>query len=260
MKRRPNVDRHSTGHHHVLIVDDEIDILELLRHNLLQAGFIVTTAQSGEEALNMISRQRPHLLVLDLMLPGIDGLEVARRLKTNPRTARLPILILSAKNEEEDILNGLESGAVDYVTKPFSPQVLIARIRTALRRSVQPARPKSDSLIRIGDIEIDLRQHRAAIKGRALPLTFTEFHVLAFLARRPGWAFTRAEIMSAVRGDTHAATDRSVDVQIVGLRKKIGPYASLIETVRGVGYRLKSNPRSSRRDPPSTYQQKAHTR
>jgi two-component system phosphate regulon response regulator PhoB len=234
-----------------MIVDDEADILELLRHHLLRAGFIVTTAQSGEEVLSMINRQLPHLphlLVLDLMLPGIDGFEVARCLKATPHTARLPILILSARGDEKDILNGLESGADDYVTKPFSPQILIARIRTALRRSVLPKGPRPDSLIRIGDIEIDLNRHRAAIKGRPLPLTFTEFHVLAFLARRPGWAFTRSEIMDAVRGDAHAATDRSVDVQIVGLRKKIGPYAKLIETVRGVGYRFKSIPGDFRRD------------
>jgi two-component system, OmpR family, alkaline phosphatase synthesis response regulator PhoP len=242
MKRRPKTNRPPTAHPHVLIVDDEADILELLRHHLLQAGFIVTTAQSGEEALNIINRQMPHLLVLDLMLPGIDGLKVARRLKTTPRTARLPILILSAKGDEEDILNGLESGADDYVTKPFSPQILIARIRTALRRNVPPTGSRSGPLIRIGDIKIDLRRHRASIKGRFLPLTFTEFHVLALLARRPGWAFTRAEIMDAVRGDAHVATERSVDVQIVGLRKKFGSYAKLIETVRGVGYRFKSIP------------------
>lgn len=157
-------------------------------------------------------------------------------------------MILSARGDEKDILNGLESGADDYVTKPFSPKILIARIRTALRRSVPPAGPKSDSLIRVGDIEIDLRRHRAAIKGRPLPLTLTEFHVLAFLARRPGWTFTRAEIMGAVRGDAHAATDRSVDVQIVGLRRKIGASAKLIETVRGVGYRFKSIPGAYRRE------------
>jgi two-component system phosphate regulon response regulator PhoB len=249
MKRRPNFDKHPSHHHHVLVVDDETDILELLRHHLLRAGFIVSAVRSGEEALKTISRQRPHLLVLDLMLPGIDGLEVARRLKTTPRTARLPIVMLSAKSEEKDICNGLESGADDYVTKPFSPQVLIARIRTALRRSNLPAGLRTDPLIRIGDMEINLHQHRAAIKGRSLPLTFTEFHVLAFLARRPGWAFTRAEIMGAVRGDAHAATNRSVDVQIVGLRKKIGPYAEFIETVRGVGYRFKSIPCASCRDP-----------
>jgi DNA-binding response OmpR family regulator len=248
MKRRPRFNRDPAGHLHVLIVDDEADILELLRHHLLQAGFIVTTAQSGEEALNMINRQLPHLLVLDLMLPGMEGMEVARRLKATPRTARLPILILSARGDEKDILNGLESGADDYVTKPFSPRILIARIRTVLRRSGPPAGPRTDSLICISDIEIDLNRHRAAIKGCTLPLTFTEFHLLAFLARRPGWAFTRSEIMDAVRGDTHAATDRSVDVQIVGLRKKIGPYAKLIETVRGVGYRLKSIPGAYRRD------------
>ncbi len=227
------------AHQHILVVDDEPDILELIRHNLLRSGFVVSTAESGEEALQKIGRQPPQLLVLDLMLPGIDGLEVARRLKKNPRTAGLPIVMLTAKGEEKDVVTGLECGADDYVTKPFSPQILVARIRTVLRRNELPAEPIEDPIIRVRDLMIDLRKHRAYLHDQTVPLTYTEFHVLAFLARRPGWAFTRAQIVDAVRGDTYSVTDRSVDVQIVGLRKKLGAYAKFIETVRGVGYRFK---------------------
>lgn len=224
--------------YHILVVDDEPDILELIRHNLLRSGFIVSTAQSGEEALQKIGRQPPHLMILDLMLPGIDGLEVARRLKTSQRTASLPIVMLTAKGEEKDVITGLETGADDYVTKPFSPKILVARIRTVLRRNDQVEEPLGEPIIRCRDLEIDLRKHRAFLEKHTVPLTYTEFHLLAFLARRPGWAFTRAQIVDAVRGDTYSVTDRSVDVQIVGLRKKLGSYAKVIETVRGVGYRF----------------------
>jgi len=241
MKVPPKSDLRA-AHQHILVVDDEPDILELIRHNLLRSGFVVSTAESGEEALQKINRQPPQLVVLDLMLPGIDGLEVARRLKTHPRTAGLPIVMLTAKGEEKDVVAGLETGADDYVTKPFSPQILVARIRTVLRRN-DPAEEKvEEPIIRFRDLKIDLRKHRAFLDDRSVPLTYTEFHVLAFLARRPGWAFTRAQIVDAVRGDTYSVTDRSVDVQIVGLRKKLGPYAKFIETVRGVGYRFRDRP------------------
>jgi two-component system phosphate regulon response regulator PhoB len=233
-------------HQHILIVDDEPDILELIRHNLLRSGFVVSTSESGEDALQKIGRQAPHLVVLDLMLPGIDGLEVARRLKTHPRTANIPIVMLTAKGEEKDVVAGLETGADDYVTKPFSPKILVARIRTVLRRNEAPVEQIEDPIIRCRDLKIDLRKHRAYLEEKTVPLTYTEFHVLAFLARRPGWAFTRAQIVDAVRGDTYSVTDRSVDVQIVGLRKKLGPYAAFIETVRGVGYRFKDNQKPAR--------------
>jgi two-component system phosphate regulon response regulator PhoB len=234
-----------TTHQHILVVDDEPDILELIRHNLLRCGFVVSTAASGEEALQRIARQAPHLVVLDLMLPGIDGLEVARRLKTQPRTVNIPIVMLTAKGEEKDVVAGLETGADDYVTKPFSPQILVARIRTVLRRNEAPEEKIENPIIRFRDLKIDLRKHRAYLESKTVPLTYTEFHVLAFLARRPGWAFTRAQIVDAVRGDTYSVTDRSVDVQIVGLRKKLGPYAEFIETVRGVGYRFKDADKST---------------
>ena len=203
----------------ILVVDDEEDILELVRYNLAKEGYHVTGVITGEDALKKAGVEAFDLIVLDLMLPGIDGLEVTKKLKNNRATEQIPIVMLSAKGEEADIVTGLELGADDYITKPFSPRVLIARIRTALRR--QTRKPYDDtSVIQIHALEI---------------------HVLHFLSRRPGWVFTRSQIVDAVRGDDYPVTDRSVDVQIVGLRRKLGDCGKYIETVRGVGYRFKDN-------------------
>jgi two-component system phosphate regulon response regulator PhoB len=222
----------------ILVVDDEEDILELLDYNLTKEGFRVVRAASGEKALDLAKTERPDLVVLDLMLPGLDGLEVCKRIRSNRSTADIPIVMLTAKGEEADIVLGLELGADDYVTKPFSPRVLTARIRSALRR-----RPRSsavdDAPIKIGGIEIDTARHEVLAGGKPVRLTYTEYEILSFLARRPGWVFTRYQIVEAVRGEEYAVTDRSVDVQIVGLRKKLGKHGSLVETVRGVGYRFK---------------------
>jgi two-component system phosphate regulon response regulator PhoB len=172
------------------------------------------------------------------MLPGIDGLEVARRLKADPLTRSVPILMLTAKGEEADIVTGLEVGAEDYITKPFSPKVLIARVRAVLRR--KGAAPVDDKeVLAVHDLLIHPGRREVLVKGKPVPLTFTEFGILNFLARRPGWVFTRSQIVDAVRGDEYFVTDRAVDVQIVGLRKKLGSAAKAIETVRGVGYRFK---------------------
>jgi two-component system, OmpR family, alkaline phosphatase synthesis response regulator PhoP len=222
----------------ILVVDDEEDILELVRFTLSREGFTVLCAASGEEAWDLLKTQRVHLLVLDLMLPGMDGLELARRLKGEPRTQAVPIVMLSAKGEEADIVSGLELGADDYVTKPFSPRVLTARVRTVLRRQTQPESTE-DEVLEIEDLVIDSGRRSVTAGGIAVNLTYTEFQVLSFLARRPGWVFTRTQIVDAVRGDDYPVTDRSVDVQIVGLRKKLGDSGYYIETVRGVGYRFK---------------------
>ena len=222
----------------ILAVDDEEDILELLRFNLSREGYQVSCASSGEEALRLVQSEIPDLIVLDLMLPGIDGLEVARRLKNDPNTKHIPIVMLTAKGEEADIVAGLELGADDYVTKPFSPRILVARVRAVLRRKVQEA-PKETSVIRIHDLVIDPRRHEVLVNGEPVQLTFTEFGILNYMARRPGWVFTRYQIVDAVRGEDYPVTDRSVDVQIVGLRKKLGPAGKYVETVRGVGYRFK---------------------
>ncbi len=225
----------------ILVVDDEEDILELVRFNLEKEGYQVTGAQTGEEALRKARSDSFDLIVLDLMLPGIDGLEVARKLKSSEKTQHIPIVMLTAKGEEADIVTGLELGADDYITKPFSPRVLIARVRTALRRKVRKAEDDT-AVVQIHELEIHPGRRSVAAKGTLIDLTYTEFQVLYILARRPGWVFTRSQIVDAVRGDDYPVTDRSVDVQIVGLRKKLGLYGDYIETVRGVGYRFRENP------------------
>ncbi len=222
----------------IFVVEDEEGILELLRYNLTREGFAVASAANGEEAVNAIPRKLPDLILLDLMLPGLDGLEVCRALKKNPKTAGIPIVMVTAKGEESDIVAGLELGADDYITKPFSMKVLAARVRTILRRKEMRVADR-DALIRIHDIVINPGRHEVLINGKPVDLTFTELRILHFLASRPGWVMTRQQIVDAVRGEDYAVTDRSVDVQIVGLRKKLGARAEYIETVRGVGYRFK---------------------
>lgn len=225
----------------ILVVDDEEDILELVRYNLAREGYNIETALTGEETLNRAEAMPIHLIVLDLMLPGIDGLEVTRRLKKNPRTQRIPIVMLTAKGEEADVVTGLELGADDYIVKPFSPRILVARVKAVLRRISQPALEEGD-VIRIHELMIHPGRREVHADGQLIKLTYTEFQVLHYLAKRPGWVATRYQIVDAVRGSDYPVTDRSVDVQVVGLRKKLGPYGKYIETVRGVGYRLKEAP------------------
>ncbi|AEB10451.1 response regulator [Desulfobacca acetoxidans] len=223
---------------HILVVDDEEDILELVRYNLTKEGYRVTAVATGEEALRTAHSIHPELILLDLMLPGVDGLEVCRKLKQDPKTSHVPIIMLSAKGEEADIVTGLELGAADYVTKPFSPRVLIARLRAVLRR--RSAEPLSESApLTIHDLVIHPGRHEVLIQGQQVDLTVTEFRLLHMLARRPGWVFTRSQIVNTVHGDDYPVSDRSVDVQVVGLRKKLGALGDYIETVRGVGYRFK---------------------
>jgi len=225
----------------ILVVDDEEDILELVRYNLAREGYHVTGALTGEDALNKARSEAFDLIVLDLMLPGIDGLEVAKRLKNSPETEEVPIVMLSAKGEEADIVTGLELGADDYITKPFSPRIMIARVRTALRRKTSKPQDET-SAIHIFELEIHPGRRSVLAAGKPVELTFSEFQVLYLLARRPGWVFTRSMIVDAVHGDDYPVTVRSVDVQIVGLRKKLGVGGKYIETVRGVGYRMKESP------------------
>jgi two-component system phosphate regulon response regulator PhoB len=226
------------AHERVLVVDDEEEILELLRYNLEKQGYRVQCAASGEEAVRMARAELPDLIVLDLMLPGMDGMEVSRRLKRDPLTQAVPIIMLTAKGEESDVVSGLELGAEDYVTKPFSPRVLVARVRAVLRRKAMvPA--LNDEIIRVHDVVIHPGRHEVIVSGHPVTLSPTEFRVLRVLAQRPGWVFTRYQIASQVHGGDCIVTDRSVDVQIVGLRKKLGSAGRYIETVRGVGYRFK---------------------
>jgi two-component system alkaline phosphatase synthesis response regulator PhoP len=222
----------------ILVVEDEEDILELVRYNLNKEGYRVTGVLSGEEGLKAARAHPPDLIVLDLMLPGMDGLTVCRELKQDARTRDLPVIILTAKGEEADIVAGLELGADDYVTKPFSPRVLLARLRAILRRRRAGPAGESD-VLEIHQMVIHPGRHEVLVQGRPVDLTATEFRLLAFLARRPGWVFTRSQIVQGVQGEDYAVTERAVDVQIVGLRKKLGAAGQYIETVRGVGYRLK---------------------
>jgi two-component system, OmpR family, alkaline phosphatase synthesis response regulator PhoP len=223
----------------ILVVDDEEDILELVTFNLTREGYSVRSASSGEKALDSVKREMPHLIILDLMLPGIDGLEVARRLKKDQGTEDIPIIMLTAKGEEADIVTGLELGADDYVTKPFSPRVLTARVKTVLRRKMEGPSPAIETPLKMGELEIHPGRHEVLVQGKPISLTFTEFAILKCLAQRPGWVFTRYQIVDAVHGQEYNVTERSVDVQVAGLRKKLGPYGNCIETVRGVGYRFR---------------------
>ncbi|MFO7764886.1 MAG: response regulator transcription factor [Pelovirga sp.] len=227
------------GKEHILVIEDEEDILALLHYNLIKEGFKVTCAQTGEDGLTAARTLEPDLIVLDLMLPGIDGLDVCRALKKDKATSAIPIVMLTAKGEEHDIITGLELGADDYVTKPFSPRVLSSRLKAVLRRRERDRSTDESESLHIGSISIHPGRNEVMVDDQTVELTFTEFRVLYLLARRPGWVFTRYQIVNAVRGDDYSVTDRAVDVQIVGLRKKLGKAGNMIETVRGVGYRFK---------------------
>lgn len=222
----------------ILVVDDEENIRELVRYNLAREGYQVTTVGSGEEALKQVSSKLPDLIVLDLMLPGMDGFDVCRQLKNDARTAHIPIVMLTVKGEESDIVVGLELGADDYITKPFSPKVLLARLKAVLRRREKEPAGEAD-VMTIGDLIIHPGRHEVLVQGKPVELTATEFRILHLMARKPGWVFTRYQIVDAARGENIAVTARSVDFHITSLRRKLGPCSDYIETVWGVGYRFK---------------------
>jgi two-component system phosphate regulon response regulator PhoB len=224
----------------ILLVEDERDIQELLKFHLERENFAVTAVGTGEDALASLKARIPSLVLLDLMLPGIDGLEVCRRLKSDATTRDIPIIMLTAKDSEADIVTGLELGAGDYITKPFSPRVLVARIHSVLRRPASALDgDEAGPVIRIGPLTVDPGRHKVEIKGKEIQLTHTEFRILQLLAENAGRAFTRQQIVDQVRGESYAVTERIVDVQMVSLRKKLGALGDWIETVRGVGYRFK---------------------
>ncbi len=227
----------------VLIVEDEPDIAELIRFHVEREGMDPDVVHSGGVAIDAIRSRRPSLVVLDLMLPDLDGLEICRRLKWDPETRNIPILIVSAKGEESDIVTGLELGADDYVTKPFSPKVLIARVKNILRRgSAVPAEPTTSGGNQLtmagGDLVIDIDRHRVISSGSEIDLTPTEFGILRCLASRPGFVRTRDQIIAAVHGQSTVLSARTIDVHVTAIRKKLGTFGSLIETVRGIGYRM----------------------
>lgn len=230
---------------HILIVEDETDIQQLVSYNLIRAGFNVSCADSGEEALECLRQEKIDCVLLDLMLPGMSGLEVCSAMKKGKeQTGRpVPIIMLTAKGEEEDIVAGLESGADDYITKPFSPKVLVARIKSVLRR-IEEQKKSADQGVKerivYDNLEIDKGRHEVRLDGGLLQLTMTEFGILTLLAQKPGWVFTRQQIIDSIRGYDFLVTPRAIDVQVFGLRKKMGKFGRMIETVRGIGYRFKS--------------------
>lgn len=230
------------SHRKILVIEDDENIQELVKYNLEKDGFDVLSSLVGEEGLDIASSEQPDLILLDLMLPGIDGLDVCRILKSDSRTEQIAIVMMTAKGEESDIVVGLELGADDYVTKPFSPKVLLARIKAVLRRkSGKPAsrfQVNSDE-IKINNIHIHMGRREVKIDNRKVELTTTEFKLLHLLASHPGWVFTRNQINDMVRGEDVIITERAVDVHIVGLRKKLGDSGDYIESVRGVGYRFR---------------------
>lgn len=222
----------------ITIIEDEEDIRHLVCYNLEKEGYAVSSYESGEQGLSGIRSESPDLVLLDLMLPGIDGMEVCRRLKQDAATREIPVIIISAKGEENDIIAGLERGADDYLTKPFSPKILLARIRTILRRVTQPL-PGEDENIQIDELILAPGKFSATLSGKPLELTAGDFRLLHFLSSHRGWVYTRYQIVDAIRGEGYVVTERAIDVQVAGLRKKLGNYGHYIETVRGVGYRFK---------------------
>jgi two-component system alkaline phosphatase synthesis response regulator PhoP len=222
----------------IIVVEDEADISDLIKYNLTREGYDVTAIPNGTLALQAIPAQKPALVLLDLMLPGLSGLEICRLVKARPDTASIPIIMLTARGEESDIITGLELGADDYITKPFNMKVLVARIHAVLRRRSTP-RPAADETLKVHDITINPGRHEVLCGRTSLELTASEFRLLHFLAQRPGWVFTREQIVDGVKGLDYAVTDRAVDVQMVSLRRKLGKRGDYLETVRGVGYRFK---------------------
>ena len=225
----------------ILVIEDDDDVRELIKYNLSRENYQVFETADGEEGLEMARTIMPDLIVLDLMLPGIAGMEICKTLKSERNTQGILIIILSAKGEESDIVIGLELGADDYITKPFSPRILLARIKSVMRRRSRSV-PSDEDMITIHNVRIDPGRHEVSVDDERVNLTTTEFKLLQYLARHPGWVFSRYQIVDAIKGDDYPVTERAIDVQIVGLRKKLGEAGKLIETVRGVGYRLKDNP------------------
>jgi len=221
----------------ILVVDDEPDLVELVRHNLAREHYEVVTAADGETGLAEARRRLPDLVVLDLMLPGIDGLEVCRRLRADTRTAHIPIVMLTAKGEEADAVIGLAQGADDYVRKPFGVKELVARIATRLRAAELRNAGEGNKVVRFGELVIDSVKHEVLLSGDPVKLTVTEFKLLRHLVQNRGRAFTRNELLNAVLGQEAYVIDRNVDVHVATLRKKLGPYGANLLTIRGLGYK-----------------------
>jgi len=223
----------------ILVVEDHSDIVEILQYTLEKEGFSLTVAKDGEEGFHKARRELPFLILLDLMLPKMGGLEVCRLLKQKQETQGIPIIMLTAKGEETDIISGLNLGADDYMTKPFSPKELVARIKAVLRRH-KPVHEKGvDQVLKLGDLVLDPHRHEVHLKDETLMLTLSEFRILATLLSQPGRVFTRDQLIEKVHGPDIVIVDRNIDVHIASLRKKLKDHGSVIMTIRGVGYRCK---------------------
>ena len=221
----------------ILIIDDEKDLLELVRYNLEKDGFDVIVASDGASGLEIAQRHRPDLIVLDIMMPGMDGLEVCRQLRADARTNRIPVIMLTARATEADRIVGLEMGADDYVIKPFSPRELVARVKAVLRRLANQQEPPE--MVRHGMVSIDVQRHEVTCDGQPVSLTATEFKILQFLASRPGRVLSRDEIIDAAMGRDTNVFDRTIDVHVTAIRRKLGKGADHIETIRGFGYKFR---------------------
>jgi two-component system phosphate regulon response regulator PhoB len=226
---------------YILVIEDDENIKELLQFNLEKAGYETTSVSSGEKALLKIGTRKPSIIILDLMLPGIDGLSICRQLKEDDATNKIPIIMLTARGEEEDIIYGLEIGADDYITKPFSVKVLLARVKAVLRRKNQEETRQfiKNKPVQIHELVINPKKHQVLVKGEKIDLTLTEFKILYYMTTHAGWVLTRYQIVESVRGSDYYVSDRSVDVLVFGLRKKLGDSGTYIETVHGVGYRFR---------------------
>lgn len=234
----------------ILVVDDELPIIELIQYNLKKEGFTVLTAENGARALELARSGNPHLIILDLMLPDMGGFDICRILRNDSSTARIPIIMATAKTSDSDIVSGLELGADDYITKPFSPKVLVARVKSVLRRfqeqpeQVTATAPKTDGTVSIHGLQIIPHKFEVTLNGSPIIFSATEFSILLHLARHPGQVFSRIQIINDIKGSSYPVTERSIDVQILSIRKKLAEsadspaFANMIETVRGVGYRF----------------------
>lgn len=221
----------------IVVVEDEQAIQDVIAYNLRREGYEVLLAGHGNEGLALIQSKRPALVILDLMLPGIDGLSICQQLRADAKTRSIPLMILSAKEEESDIVIGLSLGADDYLAKPFSPREMLARVKALLRRA-NNSRSVADDYIQVGPLAIDFSRFEAKLRGQPLKLTATEFKLLAELAGHPGRALTREHLLNRAVGDAVVVVDRNIDVHIRSVRKKLGDHAGMIETVRGLGYRF----------------------
>lgn len=225
----------------IVVVEDEPDILEVIEYNLEREGFRVVTASAGDEGLKAISRETPDLVLLDLLLPGLDGIEICRKVKMDPKTQRIPIIMVSAKGEESDIVLGLGVGADDYISKPFRPKELIARVKAVLRRGTVKEESQDNERIVRGPLLVDASRHEVRLENETIVFTATEFRLLHLLASHPGRVFTRDQLVSRVIGGGAAVIDRNIDVHIRSIRKKLGDHRHLIGTIRGVGYRFQDD-------------------